>query len=62
MKKTTKQKTIGIVSIEGMGDFDKKKAKKIADWLRSVADQVENDYKKWTNETARFGYYEQLNK
>ena len=52
----TQNKTVAIVTVNELGDFTKKGAKDVSKWLRQCADNIENDYKLWTNKKAVFKY------
>lgn len=51
-----KEKSVAIITINGLGDFTPKGAKQVANWLRQNADYVEKEYKLWTNKKAIFRY------
>lgn len=51
-----KEKTVAIITINGLGDFSPKGAKDISNWLKQTAKYIEKDYKLWTKSKAVFKY------
>lgn len=54
--KEKEQKTIAIVTINGLGDFSPKGAEDVSNWLKQTAKYVKKDYKLWTKKKAVFKY------
>ena len=51
-----KEKTVAIITINGLGDFSPKGAKEVSNWLKQTAKYIEKDYKLWTKGKAVFKY------
>jgi len=51
-----KEKSVAIITINGLGNFTPKGAKEVANWLRENAKYIEKNYKLWTTKKAVFRY------
>ncbi len=52
-----KEKTVAIITINGLGKFTPKGAKEVSNWLKQTAKYIEKDYKLWTKSKAVFKYF-----
>lgn len=54
----SKDLTLALLTINKLGGFDKRTTKKIAAWLRDIAEKVENSHKEYpTTGPVRFRYF-----
>ncbi len=51
-----KEKSVAVLTINGLGNFTPKGAKDVASWLRKNAQYIEKNYKLWNAKKATFRY------